>query len=260
MKFEVRELEGLLLGREIPWKEGERRGSSRKAPGAAARPELHQAAANMEGSVKEGAGSSLPPSRYHRSKRVGNQPLAPQRGTAPTAPTVSTVARAPLASQTGPARRPPPPPEGPAPRRAAASRAGGPAGGAGEPRGRRGAAAGSRGGRLPALPRHAALPDQLVQRQVRHLVAGPSEETQPASPGRDITALPPLPPPPIPSPRLSAMPAPSPAPPSHKPQRRPGGSFAYGLGHGTARFGLKNTFFLAQNGARRGYKSRATRI
>lgn len=219
MKFEVRELEGLLLGREIPWKEGERRGSSQ---GAAARPELHQAAANMEGSGKEGAGSSLPPSRYHRSKRVGNQPLAPQRGTAPTVPTVSTVARVPLASQTGPARRPPPPPEGPAPRRAAASRAGGPAGGAGEPRGSRGGGAGQPRGAAGAayLPFPATPRFRISSSSDRSAILsrGPARRRSQRAPDVTSPSFRHFPPPhPIPSPRLSAMPAPSPAPPSHKP-------------------------------------------
>lgn len=85
--------------------------------------------------------------------------------------------------------------------------------------------------RLPPLHRHTALPYELVQRQVRHLVAAPSSQTQRESPGRDITPLP-----------LRAPPPPEGAvqgggQASHNPPRRRA-SFAYAAGtaaHGATR-------------------------
>lgn len=50
--------------------------------------------------------------------------------------------------------------------------------------------------RLPPFHRHAAFPYELVQREVRHLVAGPNDKTQRARPGHDIIVLPLLAPPP----------------------------------------------------------------
>lgn len=49
---------------------------------------------------------------------------------------------------------------------------------------------------LPPFHRHTAFPYELVQREVRHLVAGPNDKTQRARPGHDIIVLPLLAPPP----------------------------------------------------------------
>lgn len=79
--------------------------------------------------------------------------------------------------------------------------------------------------RLPPFHHHTAFPYELVQGEVRHLVAGPNDETQRARPGHNITLLPPLAPPPKvrQSPPECAMRAGT----SHNSRRRPGCSFTY---------------------------------
>lgn len=79
--------------------------------------------------------------------------------------------------------------------------------------------------RLPPLHHHTAFPYELVQREIRHLVVGPNDETQRARPGHNITPLPLLAPPPEvkQSPPECAMRRGA----SHNSQRRPGRSFTY---------------------------------
>lgn len=93
--------------------------------------------------------------------------------------------------------------------------------------------------RLPPFHRHAAFPYELVQREVRHLVAGPNDKTQRARPGHDIIVLPLLAPPP--EVRQSVPPRSRPSAragrASHNPQRLPRTSFTYGPWYVPYRFG-----------------------